>query len=333
MLEDLKAKAESDSASTAVQPAPATVPAEAPKRVFLAVPTSDMMDDRDKIRHELLGRSYLVLPEGRLPESAEDLAREVAEQLRTCCLSVHLIGARYGTVPEGDGVTKSMAWLQQELALRRNLADGSTPFHTLLWVPPDLQPSDSRQRDFLSQIENIRDRRDVDILRTPLDALKDQIFRKLSPPAVKKEQPRTGPRHLVYLISEGHDADAVRPIQKFLGEQGLRVVLPCRQGTPREIRQDHEETLRTCHSVLIFYGSGSESWMREKVRDVLIKVPTLERDGPLRAQAILIAPDPTPEKQDYMDPDFVIMRTEGQFDAQCLQPLLEQIREPRGAAA
>jgi hypothetical protein len=34
------------------------------------------------------------------------------------------------------------------------------------------------------------------------------------------------------------------------------------------MRADHDENLRTCDGVVIFYGSGNESWLRRKLREI-----------------------------------------------------------------
>ena len=71
-------------------------------------------------------------------------------------------------------------------------------------------------------------------------------------------------------------------------------MLPLRRGEPEEIRLDDEDNLRQCHTALIYWGRGAESWLRAKLRE-LIKAPALGRSTPLRA-LIYIAGPRSPEK-------------------------------------
>jgi hypothetical protein len=66
--------------------------------IYLAQTTSDLIEERDKIRRELQQRGYIVLPEQSLPLYYPDFEQFVHKNLEDCKLSIHLIGARYGIV-------------------------------------------------------------------------------------------------------------------------------------------------------------------------------------------------------------------------------------------
>ena len=55
------------------------------------------------------------------------------------------------------------------------------------------------------------------------------------------------------------DAAVVSPWADFLFEQGVEVVHPVFEGDEAEVREYHEEILRTSDGVVIFVGSGQRA--------------------------------------------------------------------------
>src|SRR5262249_11349805 len=142
----------------------------------------------------------------------------VSSQIASCRLSLHLIGSRYGMVPEGTGETRSVIWLQQEIAAQRAAQEG---FHCFLWLPPGTQIKDDRQKNFMNTVqEQLRTRNDFEILQTSLDALKSYIFDKLQAANERHLRKKTS---WIYLICEPEDLEAVNPIQQYLEGQGFEV--------------------------------------------------------------------------------------------------------------
>src|SRR5262249_5340722 len=143
--------------------------------------------------------------------------RRIREEVKSCLaesqLSVHLIGADYGVVPEGESL--SIVELQHELARERG---GHNGFSQILWMPKDLSSSDERQQKFINLILNS----DADLLSDRLEGLKDFIHAKLNPPKTTPEQrPATNGNgsndpKLIYLICDQPDYDTVAPIEEYL---------------------------------------------------------------------------------------------------------------------
>ena len=50
--------------------------------------------------------------------------------------------------------------------------------------------------------------------------------------------------------------------------QSFEIVHPLFEGDEREVREAHEEALRHCDGVLLFYGAGNEAWLRRKLTEV-----------------------------------------------------------------
>jgi TIR domain/Domain of unknown function (DUF4062) len=303
--------------------------------IYLAETTRDLSDSRDQIRRELLAQGYQVLPDRPLPLEANELTSLVSSQLASCRLSLHLIGGHYGVVPENEE-KRSVVWLQQELAVQRP-ASGS--FHCLLWVPPGTEVVEERQKRYMEYLqEQLRARNDFELLKTPLEGLKNYIFDKLAerplpPPRIEK-------RTRIYLICEQRDFEAIRPIKDFLAKHQFGVDLPLQEGDQTEIRQDHEATLQDCDGVLLYHGAGSEAWLREKIRD-LRRARGLGRQRPFLPQAIYIGPEPSESKQGYSNDEFIIIREFGSFSPDSMQPLSacddpissSQNKEPLSGAA
>src|SRR5262249_47965544 len=159
-------------------------------------------------------------------------------------------------------------WIQHDLAAERH---EHGQFHRFLWIPPRLETIETRQQEFLAQIEKDigRPRNGFQLLRTRLEELKTILLDQLRNGAVRTPS-REGARFpmlRIYLMCERKDRDALRPIETVLRERGFDVDLPLFKGDSREISKDHRRTLVGCDAVLLYHGSGSEGWLREKIHD------------------------------------------------------------------
>jgi hypothetical protein len=303
-------------------------PEQAGDAVYVAETTQDLWDSRDQIRRELQAKGYRVLPDCPLPPVAGALLEIVSAQMAECRLSVHPVGERYGFVPEGTGETRSVVWLQHQLALQRK-AKGK--FQCLLWQPSNAAITDPRQQQFIAYIqEQLRENSSFEVLKTSLEALKNHVFDQLA--AETAREVRVPDKHHIYLICEQRDAEAVKPLQEYLTRSRMSVVLPLWDGDQTEIRTDHEETLQDCDSVLIYHGSGSAAWIREKERD-LRRARGRGRTRPFMSQGIYLGPDETPAKAEYNNSEFVVMRNFGAFSPRTLDPFVSALVAAVGATA
>ena len=78
---------------------------DAGRVVYLADVTSDLKGERDRIRRELQERGHTVLPDRPLPLEADEAQELVSDFLSKSHLAIHLIGNRYGIVPEGGDLS------------------------------------------------------------------------------------------------------------------------------------------------------------------------------------------------------------------------------------
>ena len=120
--------------------------------VYVAETTSDLEDKMIAVRRELRDRGYIVLPEADLPYRGNKYIDAVRKNLELAALSVHLVGCRYGLIPEGpEGDTRSIVRIQHDLAMERGV---DPDFVRLIWMPPGLSPMEDSQRAFVEYLHN-----------------------------------------------------------------------------------------------------------------------------------------------------------------------------------
>ncbi len=298
--------------------------------VYLAEATSDMSVERDRIKRELQQRGYRVLPDKPLPLNAGDFQAAVREDLRRSKLSVHLIGANYGIVPEAADA--SVVCLQNQLAAERSQ---DQTFTRIIWLPPGLVAREARQQQFIKYLRDDSDaQHGAELLETTIEDLKTTIQDKLTAAA----QPRPAsagyadsaapPR--VYLICDRQDYDDVGPLSDYLFDQGCEVITPLMDSDDETLaRTDHRDNLLLCDVILIYYGSAGESWLRAKLLD-LRKLAGYGRTRPLLAKAIYIGAPASPAKDRFRTLEATVIKGGERFTPEPLQTLLAQLAAAKG---
>jgi hypothetical protein len=297
-------------------------PAPARGAVYLAETSYDLQDRRDSIRRELESHGYLVLPEHPLPLVGPSCVSYIRAELERCQLSIHMVGSNYGVVPEGS--KDSIVVMQHDEAIARA---ASGHFCSLIWMAPELEPSDPRQQAFVTRLQSdSRLQAAADVLRTPLEDFKTLVHIRLQSGVEREIRPSQdgGPKH-VYVICDSRDRDSVGAVEQALYSQGLDVISSVFDGDEASVRSDHEESLLVCDAVLIYYGAGGELWFRRKVRD-LQKIAGYGRTSPLLAKGVFLAPPITPEKQAFRSHDAVVISGEGALVPSLFEPFIARLR-------
>lgn len=275
-----------------------TLAAATPRAVYLARTSSDMKDQRESMRRELEGHQYRVLPEQELPEDAAGYTEAVKAGLSQAELSVHLIGANYGSTPEN--AAQSGIELQVELAL----AQRDTALRTLLWSPKELAPADERQRKFVDKLEQAEfDRHHAEFVRSSFDEAKKLALEQLSKPAAPEaveEAPASGGKH-IYLVCDAADRADAKPLQEALKGRGFAVSRPAIEGTPDELLSDHKDNLLRCDVMVVYWGTTSQAWMQQKLRDAA-QAPGWGRDKAFAGKYVVVAEPDRPAKHDFDTP-------------------------------
>jgi hypothetical protein len=306
LLEMLKAESQPS------QPGVQSVRKEA---IFLAETTDDLKDQRESIRRDLQQHGYTVLPARGLPLVASDMKTSLEHDLAQCRMSVHPIGKNYGWVPEGSKL--SLLEIQNELAIERSKDGG---FIRLLWIPAGLQVEDERQAEVINKFRmDPRMQSGADLLETIFEDLRTVIHDRLQDtPQTAKSQSSMDTEDKccgqIYLIYDQRDATNISPYSDALFNQGFDVLHPTFEGDEADVRQCHEENLRVCDGVLIFFGSANEGWVRRKLREVQKSVG-YGRTGSLPAVAISCIGTKTAEKERFRTHEAPVI-----FQADCFSP-------------
>jgi hypothetical protein len=284
--------------------------------IYVAETSFDRVADAERLRRELKQLGHTVLPDVPL-NYTPDYGERVSALLKRAQLSVHQVGAGYGIIPESQ--ERSVVALQYDLAGRE--AEDRPEFTRLPWMPPGVTITEDRQQSFVDSLQG-----DRHLLVTSLENLKTSIgdiIEGLRRTAVTK--PKTPPAvRSIYLIFDPIDGDAMLPVEDWLFSQGFEVFRPLAFGDERQLREDHEENLKTCDAVLIFHGQTNEFWLRTKLRD-LQKAFGYGRERPFGSRAVIIGDPATPEKQRFRSNEVLVLRTGGQFDPATLEPFIKPL--------
>jgi len=325
-------------ASSAPQPARAAV--------YLAATTADLQPLRDALRRELLRLGWRVHPLTTLPLDNAALAPAVAEQMDGCAVSVHLVGAVPGLVPEGgeESVPALQARLAGERARRGALA-------RLVWLAPGNAAAEGRQQAWLAALrDDPAPGPGSDLLETGFDALQELVLQRMqsaqaaldtehaaqaqtrasaqasqAATAAPSLPPAVAAQARIYLVCTPEDLPAVMPLRAHLFDQGFEAVLPVFDGDEAALRRAHEAELRDCDGLLLYYGAGSELWLREKLAE-LRRLPALPRAAPLRASGICVAPPTTLAKQLLLTREALLLAMPQGFDPAALAPFTQALQ-------
>jgi hypothetical protein len=298
--------------------------------IFLAETTSDLYEQRETLRRDLQQHGYSVYPMRPLPSVNADLRIAVAEALEKCQLAVMLVGRTYSTVPEG--CKDSLLEIQNQLAMQRGKKG---KFARLLWIPPGLETADERQTQFIERLRLDPGMMEgADLLETFFEDLRTVIQEKLkSPPAQAPVHEAQSPpprapgvtRHRsLYVIHDQRDSEAVSPwVEHLFGH--FEVMQSVFEGDEAEIREYHDENLRDCDGVLIFYGSTNECWIRRKLREVQ-KAPGYGRTKPAPVVGILMAPPRSAEKERFRTHEAIVLPQFEGLAEDALQPFIAGLK-------
>ena len=129
---------------------------------------------------------------------------------------------------------------------------------------------------------------------------------------------------MIYLICDKPDLDNIIELEDYLYDKGCEVVLPVFEGDQAEIRLDHQENLKSCDAVVIYYGSGNDLWMRAKSRE-LLKIAGYGRKAPLHQKAVILAPENTSSKKRFRSRDLQVINFLENQNLEDLSNLVEQL--------
>jgi hypothetical protein len=297
--------------------------------VYLARTTSDLAEDRESLRRDLERSGYTVLPGAPLPTTSPEIEAAVREAVARCQLSIHMISRNhYGTIPEGT--KRSIPVLQNDIAAERS------DLSRLVWLGPahPEDPVEEWQGTFIERLQTEPEPQGrMDLLESSVEDLKAEVHRALAPrperpePAPSRRSPKGAARAQVYLICDWKDQgeQALEALRKLLHGAGCEPILPLFEGDETEMRQDHEDNLRSCDAVLLYWGAGNEGWRRRKQSEVQ-KSAGLGRTGGAPPFALYVAPPPSPAKEALLTHELTLQPPPEGPTAALLAPFLAKIQ-------
>ncbi len=301
------------------------------KSIYLAETTSDLDEDRDKIKRNLQQQGYVILPDRQLPLKIRDGNFEdiVSHYLNQCRLSIIFIGNKYGLIPEG--AEKSIIELQNDLAAQQQQNDSL--FHRLIWIPPNLSP-EKRQQDFIAEIKKNKPiEKRTEIIENELEDFKTRIqetLQKINEPPPKKPEKPAGPSW-IYLICDQSDYESIKPIEDCLFNEGFEVKLPCFAGDETKRRELHQEHLCICDAVMIYYNCANELWLEYKLMD-LRKAPGFGRTKPFSARTVFVTGQMTTPKKRFRTHEAEVIQHFEPFSRDVLLPFISKIQSGNGGS-
>lgn len=291
------------------RPAPSGSADPCRHRVYLATTPSDVQDERDRIRRELLERGHRVLPDGPLPALSRDATSAVQECLANCSIAVHLLGRHYGATPEDSA--ESLPALQLRLTAQHAR---DHPLKRLIWMPGGGGDTDERQSQFLTRVqEDASLHHSAEIIEGNLSLLKQDLIRCLAP---VEEKPKPAPLQTssarsnappkLYLICDTKDEAEAEALEDYLFDQGIEVCLPAFDGDDASAAALHQENLMTCDAVLVYYGTAPRAWVDIKLRE-LLKAAGYGRETPIHVQGVYVAPPLDHRKERFRSHQAVVI--------------------------
>jgi hypothetical protein len=287
---------------------PSELPAPSKPAVYLAECSYDRKQARELLEGELKRLGYPVLPDKRLPQDEAEYVAAVESLLARCALSVHLVGEKYGTVPDGP-TDKSASILQNELAVARCRSGG---LQRLIWLPHGTHSEQGPQQAFIEALhQNALAQFGADLIAGDIEELRAAIrdtLGKIEQPEPKQPDGDGAPAHpatagstkMIYLINDVKDRKATVQVRKLCRQMGFEVTVPAFEGDASEVRKANQQQLANCDGVVLFYGAGDEAWKR--TIDNELKRMAGYRDGkPLPAVSTYLAEPRTADKEDLID--------------------------------
>jgi hypothetical protein len=204
-----------------------------------------------------------------------------------------------------------------------------------IWIPQALQVDDPRQQQVIDRLRSdARAGHGADLLESTLEDLRTVIQGALEKVKQRKQAAAAAPEPAAeggaavasaYLLYDERDAQAVAPWADFLFNAGVEVIHPVFQGDEAEVREYHEENLRTADAVVIFYGSANEVWIRRKFRE-LQKIAGYGRTKPAAVVAVCTLPPKTPEKERFRTHEGIVVQQCEGLSPTAWQPIVARLK-------
>lgn len=253
------------------------------KAIYLAETGQDLSGARNIIKRELTRHGYEVYPKSLLPHNVSDVKKSIKEDLLKCTFSIHMIGASYGTIPNG---TESSIMDIQNVLASEYAEKNPQKFNRLIWISPGLKFASEKQKSFIHNIK--RDDKasfGAEVLQTSLEDFKNTLWeelldkglnRKLRNTSRNKEQDKA----IIYLIYDEIDSNEVESIKKEILQHDVELIVLDNKGELMDLRNKHIDALKEMDAAIVFQKNVNNQWVYMKLLD-LLKAPGFGRSKPI----------------------------------------------------
>jgi hypothetical protein len=213
------------------------------RAIYLAEVTDDLIDRREDLRSSLAQRTDLEVSPWQLPTAPGASGLDF--------FSIHFFGAYPGRPHPGFDL--SLPRLQLEAAIAAKPAR-----RPLVWLARELdvaQVKDAHKQFLLS----LTTRSEIEVLRTDLEDLKDDLERRMplpAAPAAKKPANREDP--IVHIWHQADDPAALALLKKYLKNCGIST-FNYASSEPEKL----QSRLAICDGLVVPYSSSNKSWAED----------------------------------------------------------------------
>ena len=195
--------------------------------------------------------------------------------LARSAVSIHVIGAAYGAVPDGPS-QKSVVVLQNELASRRCKAGA---LQRLIWLPDGTRSDQAAQQAFIELLHGDAEaQRGADLITADLEHLKGSMHALLQ----SLERRRAEAQAPAHAAGTPHVPVCDRRIapQKALAqgakEQSVEVAIPAFEGDAAAVREANERLMTTCDAVPVLRAGDGHGNAPSTMTSRNARLPGLE---------------------------------------------------------
>lgn len=232
--------------------------------VYVAETTTDVNAQRLDLRRELQDHGFRVVPDRHLYGDSEAIKGAIDAALAESVVSIHLIGARYGTIPEGTD--RSVVELQLERA--RAHAASKPGFCSIAWTPPGQPILEERQEQLLRRLEEHPEQ--TEFVVGKLEALKELILARAQskPEAAHAAAGAVDDAPQIYLLHALEDAGtSLVEVQRSLVDGEVIVKLPLLDADETICREEHRDLMVSSEGLILYWDTASEAWLRRQLME------------------------------------------------------------------
>jgi hypothetical protein len=152
-------------------------PEQSNATVYLARTADDQIDNRVSVLNELDSKKCRITPRPPWPVSHPEARSFLSKSLSESQFSIHLLGATPGR--EQRSGLGGLSALQLDLAAERQRSDPA--FRRLIWIPPDMKPTDNDQKKLIDSLDDgSRLTKQDELVRGGIEEFKEIIHDELA---------------------------------------------------------------------------------------------------------------------------------------------------------